>query len=337
MFADVTGTADHKEHVQTIQADLTRDEVECVKQQERIIREKLATIYKLNEGDKEYVDSEKNQWMLKHHIEIDRARLRSEVVSLILSARTPQQKEAVLNMFSGEGRYKQPRPTLMIIEMFDEARATRCGESSGYVIAYDFLSNQIIIKHWTSSLDHHPLSQPWFAEPQNDGVSYLGNPRDLLRQLVNRAGPVNGGPTYGFNLLTRFMAARWLSSHFTELGIVPKAGSDQAHAQIKSQLSSVAAELDKLEVDGVETDSYGRKKDTNYRKPQSDDVQVLYQEMLVHLDSREWGWAAIAVEARGKGRSKAAENLATFYDQVVRTAKTLLVDPEASFSFEGAG
>lgn len=339
VFADVKGTAKHKEDVQKIRADnvLTEAEVKLVKQRQRNIREKLATIYKPNEGDEEDVVSEKDQWMLKHHTKIDGARLRSEVVSFVLSAPTAQAKADVLDLFSGEGRYRRPRPTLMIIQMFDEARATRCGESSGYVIAYDFLSNQIIIKHWKSSLDHHPLSQPWFAEPPNDGVSYLGSPSDLLLQLSARKGLVKGSPTYGFGLLTRFMAGRWLFSHFTQLGLVPTAASHESHARLKSLLSKFAEELDTLEVLGVKTDSYGRKKDTNYREPQSDDIQELYAELLVHLEGREWGWAAIAVEEREEGNSKAAENLAEFYDRVARTAKTLLIDPEASFSFEGTG
>lgn len=110
-------------------------------------------------------------------------------------------------------------------------------------------------------------------------------------------------------------------------------GSHYDHAQLKAALSSYAAELDALDVPGVEMDSEGRKKDTNDKKPRSG-TQEVYGEMIDFLESREMDLAEIAVEERNAGKSMAAENLARFYDGISRAAGALLVDPDVNFSFE---
>lgn len=343
VFADVVGTGEHKELVKNNQADnkLSKDKSELVKQQERKIREQLAKFYRPRIfdtlDDDENGFSDKEDARVKHNIKRDGAYLYPEIVGFILSRQTPEEKTTMLRLFSGESRFKHPRHVHMIIDMFDDAKATRCGESSGYVIAYDFLSDTVTIKQWFSSPDHHPLEDPWFGLEDN-GVSYKGRPNELLHQIVSRDGLVKDHPNYGFALVTRFMAGRWLSCFFEQLRLNSTAapdGSHYDHAQLKAALSSYATELDTLEVPGVETDSEGRKKDTNYRKPRSG-TQEVYGEMIDVLEGWELDLAEIAVEERNAGKSMAAENLAKFYDGISRAARALLVEPDVSFSFEPA-
>lgn len=348
VFADVVVTGERKELVKNIQADneLPKDKLELVKQQERTIREKLAKFYRLNplynldvlDEDDANGLSDKEHARVKQSIRNDGAYLYPEIVNFILSRQTPAEKMSTLRLYSGEGRSKHPRHTIMLIEMVDDAKATRCGESSGYVIAYDFLTDMITIKQWLSSPDHHPLQDPW-SKLTNDGVSWTGHPSELLHQIVSREGLVREHFNYGFALLMRFMAGRWLSCYFEQLGLSSTAapdGSHYVHAQLGKALSSYAAELDKLDVPGVETDSEGRKKATNYRKPRSS-TQEVYGEMIDYLESREVDLAEIAVEERNAGKSMAAENLAKFYDGVSRAARALLVEPDVDFSFERRG
>ena len=173
VFADVIGTDEHRELLKNLRADheLTIDEIVGFTQQERQLGDQLAPIYNSNPQrdpdvpivNEENAISQKDLLRLKQSFQMDGAYLHPEIVSSVLKRRTDKDKAAVLDLYSGEVLSKLPRPTLMIIEMFDEAKATSCGESSGYVIAYDFMTNRVIIKHWTSSLDHRPLVFPSWA------------------------------------------------------------------------------------------------------------------------------------------------------------------------------
>ncbi len=107
----------------------------------------------------------------------------------------------------------------MLLAMFDEAKANRCGESSGYVIAYDFIGNKIIIKHWRSSPAQRPLEDAWFKAPPNDGVSWIGSPKDLSNRIITRHGLNKESSKYGYALVTRFLAGRWLLEHFGPLAL----------------------------------------------------------------------------------------------------------------------
>ncbi|MCJ1364580.1 hypothetical protein MMC16_003693 [Acarospora aff. strigata] len=355
LYADVTGTPEHKQLVKELrlQNRLSADAKELAKQQQPRMRDKLVPLFKPQwlriveapEEKEKLHEADADDKRMRHVIQDHGPHLHPETVRFILGCQTVEEKTDVLNLFSGEGHVKHPRPTLMIVDMFDDAKAVRCGQSSGYVIAYDFLSNQIVIKHWNSSLDHHPFEDSWFATPQSDGVSYMGSPKDLWSAIVTRKGLVKGSPTYGFGLLTRYLAGCWMSKYFDVLGFAMATTKDQPHHEqgacadthendeLPAVLSTYAAELNTLDVPGVKRDGEGQKQRTNYRQPKSI-TQIVYGEVLDYVERWEVELQEFAFTERKAGKEKIADNLARFYDGVSRAAKTLLLDPEAEFCFE---
>ncbi len=256
VYADVTGNAEHKEAVNELRLRdlLSAIEKDLVKQQQRDIRDKLVKVYKgmrprsvdEDKHEDEVEDGDADDKKMRRILRKGGAYIYPEVVDFILGCPSRKEKAAVLNLFSGADHYKRPRPTLMLIAMFDDAQAARYAESSGYVAAYDFLSNQMIIKQWKSSLDHHPLEDPWFDASPSDGVSYTGSPSDLLQRMIAREGVVKDSPTHGFHLLTRFIAGRWFIKHFGPLGLATATetrGSEPVSSKISPHIAADTANL----------------------------------------------------------------------------------------------
>ncbi|KAI9874232.1 MAG: hypothetical protein M1830_010042 [Pleopsidium flavum] len=371
VYADVTGTAEHKKAVDELRdSDLVSgNEKDLFDGQQRRIRDKLVSVYKgmkaqsVDEGNHEVdvvdADADADDQKMRRILERNGAYIYPEVADFIISCPTSKEKAAVLNLISGADHYKHPRPTLMLIAMFDDAQTIRYAESSGYVVAYDFLTNQIIIKHWLSSLDHHPLEDPWFTPSSKDGVSYIGSPSDLLQRIVAREGVLKGSPTHGFDLLTRFIAGRWLIKHFGPLGLATTTephraeaasgninshmSAHTAHLRDKASLKSLdpalaryTTELKALNIPVKDRNSDGGNEDGDRKVvelKQADPAQILYAMTLDHLEMWETTLQEIAEDDREEGKVKKAENMAKFYDGITRAARSLVKDPEADFTF----
>ena len=358
LYADVTGTAEHKQLVERFRATevLSADQKELVKRQQRGTVDSLVAMYKAlraqredTQGhDQDVGDADAEYERMERIIHQEGAYIEPNVVKFILGCRTQTQKAAVLDLYSGEGSVKHPRPTLMLISMFDEAKAARYTESSGYLVAYDFLTNRVIIKHWTSSLDHHPLGDPWFEKPADDGVCYLGSPSNLVERIVNRRGLMPDRPGYCFSLVTRLLAGQWLLKYMALPGLAiatvansskpeeisrASAQNDARYDALKAAVSRHAAELEALDVPGVDRDPDGNKLDTNYRQGRSD-VHCVYGGVLDIFETWEVALQETAAGERAANKDKVAKNLAKFYDGVTRAARTLFADPAADFNFE---
>lgn len=108
---------------------------------------------------------------------------------------------------------------------------------------------------------------------------------------------------------------------------------------LKTALKAYDVELEALDFPGVKRDEEGNKVETNYREADgaesSMNARSVYMDILNYLEGGEVELQETAAHERQGGHKKGADNLAKFYDGIIKTAKILFDNPEADFHFSG--
>ncbi|KAI9722233.1 MAG: hypothetical protein M1812_001705 [Candelaria pacifica] len=243
--------------------------------------------------------------------------------SYIITLPTKDDKTALMEMVSGEVAQKAPRPTMVLVDLVSTHQSLAVGEGSGYAIAYDIVEDRIVVKPFKTYPTHHPLGEPWFTAPEADMASFVGSPGVLARRIAHREGLDDTDPNYGFVVVTRVIAGYWILSLLDALRTVPGPGhGDLLDEATVSQLDAVLEEHE-TELDNIPFPNKLRADD-----PESTNFAYNYHVMSQILEDMEGGLRRCALDGKKKGQDKAADNLAKFYDGVLKAAVALAKDPE---------
>lgn len=251
---------------------------------------------------------------LRHQITCER----SWPLKYIMKLPSRSAKESVLRILSDQTHTRTVRPVMLLLDMLDSCQSTTAGETHGWVSAYDFLDNVLVIKPFVSRPGHHPLGDAWFGPVANDGVSFKGSPQELLTLVTDDASfGAADAPNRNFSRIVRMEAAGWVMEYGKSLRI---------DVGVVKALASEEGDREERCGDGFAGTAFpNREKKCGYED--ADRIKLLYEAGVGGMESAEIDFRNAAVEAKEEGRGKEVENLVAFYEKTMGELKALMEDP----------
>ncbi|KAI9820018.1 MAG: hypothetical protein M1827_006589 [Pycnora praestabilis] len=333
VYADVDGTNEHKKTVLRFQKTprVVRP-MDTQTPKQKLLRRELYELFDQNaegmafESPQLSKDTETNEYIGFPGEPIDPC-----FIDHIVGKANKEDKVELINILSGEVFLANPRPTMLLIRIFDDQQAFYFTEASGYAIGYDFLTDNIVIKYYFSDGKHRPLDNSWFTKPAADGVNFLGTPSALARLIGSRKGLDRAKSDYGFALVIRVVVGRWIVGHLEALKKVHDRGhgdllNDDAVRKLTEVITVHRKELIDL--------PFPQKEKTFKDSRAKNSLPYIYT--LFFLNDIEWRLREAALGAKKDGDAKDAYNMVTFYDGIKDAAKILSKDPGADPSKWGS-
>ena len=229
---------------------------------------------------------------------------------------------------------------MLLITLFDDLQAKYFDHGSGYAVAYDFLTNKIVIKHYESeSLAgrlplHEPLLQPSEAA-DNDGIQMIASPKQIMQGFINDELPKEGDPKRGFALVTLLIAGHWIDRHFDSLRTISQADDDQdarlddaLHDDFAMKLAAYQRYVSELpfpeQIIKVKKDDASE--DASARRT--------YLTALANWDNLKGHFRVRAWKANKAGRRKEAEGLVDVWERVHRVLEERAERPEGEVKWD---
>lgn len=247
-----------------------------------------------------------------------RGLLEVDIVSLILTADTVEEKRQILNLMSGQTRYPTKRPVLALVDMIDSKQTTELGETEGWVIGYDFIKELLVIKPFVSKGGNHPLGARWYGDVAQDGVSFSGTLQEFATDYIELGKTVEAGnKDDGFKMLVHTLAADWMVPFETDLETVFGA---EFHADLLSVKE--AAEKIKKAMEETKFPAVEKNKKVNESETQP------FSWLLNMIESEEATIRDAAVDAKERGQEKIAQNAAKLYESIHKQIKAFIENPD---------
>lgn len=284
---------------------------------------KLAPIwYKQKDVPEDQKESaqEENERKALNRLEglIEKELVTPRIASCILTAKTVEEKKEILNLFSGQTSHRTKRPVLSLISMIDR-KTTEMDKTVGWVTAYDFIKDLLLIKPFVSKAGKHPLAEKWYGDVAQDGVSFCSTPQDFTKAYIQWEKTVDAGKANehdGYKMMVHTRAAEWIY----HLGIIFETvyGSEfhADHLALKEAIAKIKEAMEQLKFPIVEKDETDRKFDF-----------LPMRCLLDELESDESWIRGTALEAREKGEEKIAQNAAKLYESIHEQIKAFIENP----------
>lgn len=320
VYADVNGTKVHQAAMQTREL---RDEYRNRSRFEltKSDRKRVLDLYKAA-GVELHENSGRNGSRASRK-GLDSTIVSPRMIDHIIGMRTKEEKKEALKLLSGEVVWKAPRPVFFLINMFDDGQAMIPGTGSGRVTAYDPIEDEVYKKNYTSSPDKHPLGDSWHTNPKLKISS--GNLTQFIANQENIANATS--PQYGFDTIMRIVTRYWLLDHIDALRKVEGTGhgallTNVTVFKMEDALSALRIGLDKV---AFPTKVRARNGTDDY----GSGVDHPYENILDFADRFEDTFRGRAIQWKDEGEENATNNMAMFYDGLVKAAEVLEKDPEA--------
>lgn len=244
--------------------------------------------------------------------------IKAPIVSQILTAKSVEDKEEILNIMSDQTGRPTKRPVMVLINMIDSKQTTEVGETKGWAIGYDFIKELLVIKPFDSREGSHPLGGKWHGEVDPDGVSFSGTPLEFAKAYIELGKTVDAGSQDdGFKMLVHTFAARWIHRFGADLAAAY--GSDFHDDLLAMKVATVKIKkaMEEIKFPVVEK---------NKKEDGSDATQPFWS-MLCMVQSAEGDLRTDAVAAKEQGEEKIAQNIAKLYEHIEKLLKAFNNDP----------
>lgn len=249
-----------------------------------------------------------------------------------------EHREQLMHMISGQALSPTKRPVMLLVDMFDSRQVSTPGVKTGWMIAYNILNQNIIIKPFYGDKNHHPLTLSWSLPVVDNGVSCASTPLEFIRayHLLAQKIPNNtihdhiesGGdllleePLVAFRMLVHSLAAKWVLRHWPGLiahwcetpkeSAALRTSTKDAYKKIRSYLGEIPYPL------------------VPKTKPAEMDKKIVvgpFAELEWTLEEMEDCFRAGAVAAQEIGEQKIAKNVAVLYEKVMEMVKAFNENP----------
>lgn len=263
-------------------------------------------------------EDKREQWTLRDLKMITRqGLLEAPVASLIITAKTLEEKDELLNILSGQIRRPNKRPVLALINMIDSKQTTEVGETQGWVTGYDFIKGLLVIKPFASKGGNHPLGAKWHGDVAQDGVSFSGTPQEFVKAYAELGEKVEAGnKDDGFKLLVHTRAAEWIDAFGKAFVTVYGADFEADLNALYEATKKIKEAMDEIKFPAVEKN----KKERGLEIP-----PFLWLQNII--ETEEAAIRDAAVDAKERGQEKVAENAAKLYESVHKQIKAFNENP----------
>ena len=293
----------------------------------------------------EFIELKKRQ-VMEHfeHVEVQNHAPGTKVLDYIVGPGHEHRKE-FMDILSDQSLSPSKRPVILLIGMLDSMRDPTPGVKSGWALAYDVVTQQIMVKPFFSDKHHHPLTSSWNEPVVNDGVSFTWSPMrfiteyQLLAQSIDKKienhdiTPIHGScdlhthlelqdHSLAFRMLVHSIVAKWVLTHWqglisywsptAEETTTLRKATDNAYSRIKGYLRRIPFPA------VVKTKVQGKRKT----------VVHPFDELEWSLEEQEDYFRCGAVSAREEGEEKIARNMAMLYERILGLVRAFNEDPK---------
>ncbi|KAI4134032.1 MAG: hypothetical protein LQ347_001872 [Umbilicaria vellea] len=266
---------------------------------------------------------------IKFNLDPSWARVPPPFVKYILSSPDRTHRRECLRVLSHQARVRSPRPVLSFVTMVDSMLATEPGTTKGWVCAYDFVDNELIIKPFVSKKDQHPLGDPWSTAPVNDGVSFRGSPAGFVKRFLEMSSDSPGGDNWGFAMVVYLRVVHWIQRHWAALEVASAGGTDPLDEKKQCQsIDAVGQAADALaRLKFPVSASAGTTRDAHH-----DEGELLpcdgFDYLQGYLEAGEGRFRRDALRGREVGKEGVSERIAAFYASLLEQLKKFNADPQ---------
>lgn len=248
-------------------------------------------------------------------------------VKYILSAPDRTHRRECLRVLSLQSRVRSPRPLLTLVTMVDSTLATEPGTTKGWVCAYDFVDNELIIKPFVSEKNQHPLGDSWSAAAVNDGVSFRGSPAALVKRFLKMAADGSrGGDNWGFAMVVYIRVVSWILRYWDAFEVANAGGADPLDEKKKCQVVDAVGKVEEALLGmkfPVPAKGIGEEESEERHWVPCDGFDYLQR----YLEGEEERFRREALRGRELGREGVGERIAGFYAGLLEQLRRFNEDP----------
>ncbi|KAI4193279.1 MAG: hypothetical protein LQ350_008395 [Teloschistes chrysophthalmus] len=103
------------------------------------------------------------------------------IIDYLLQLQDEERRET-LNILSGQHLRKIQRPVILLLGIINKHSTESFGTPEGWIVAYNFYEDRLIIKPFFSDETHRLLTEKWDTDLPNDGISFSGRPSGLIER-----------------------------------------------------------------------------------------------------------------------------------------------------------
>ena len=239
--------------------------------------------------------------------------LSPKVINHILGLEDPTAKIEALRVLSGQQLYRNPRPVMLLLGVLDDMKPKKELVKGGWALAYNFEKDKVIIKAFQAGHGQHPLGEAWFEPGPGNLMESPATLADDLVSVVTSAFPEEDKP---YGKAVAFMIGSWIIWHAYALGL-----SREVFDKLKEQMNTLESELKEEPFPALDLTDESDPEMYNVVK---DEFAYLYQ--VIHRG--EDMLRDIAIEAKEAGFETSADNVALYYEKVLKMLRHMAMNPE---------
>ncbi|KAL9113028.1 MAG: hypothetical protein Q9187_007681 [Circinaria calcarea] len=309
IYTDVNrAKPEHKAAVYDLEAQkpwLEEGEKETEGAREGLMTFARDSLFHLSVGVEEWTDSDLMAEIIGY---IQKMGVSDILVEYIIKLKDTKAKTETLRILSGQKLHRKPRPVMILIKMFGNM-----DHNGGWVVAYDFIQNVIVIKSFESKDGEHPLDEAWYEKPPRDDIYHSTSPHDFAKTLVLEFASEAPEHRTGFSLAVSYQAGKWIRKHEQELEV-----PEELSVDLQKALDCMKLELKKEVFPNPEI----------LEPPRRNVVQMEWVAQRDRLLQDEDDYRDLAIEAKEDGFETSANNLAKYFERSVNELAQFVKDPE---------
>lgn len=139
--------------------------------------------------------------------------LTTSIISCILTAKSVEEKEEILNLFSGQTSYPTKQPVRLLISLVDSNQTNEVGEAQGWITAYDFIEDLLLMKRFVMKEGQISCPETSHGDVAQDNVSFSGTSQDFVKAYIEWGKTFdfsNANHHDGFKMMAHTRAAKWI-------------------------------------------------------------------------------------------------------------------------------
>ncbi|MCJ1469883.1 hypothetical protein MMC07_008527 [Pseudocyphellaria aurata] len=253
------------------------------------------------------------------------------IVSEILTAKSLEDKEEILDVMSDQIGRLTKRPVMLLIKMIDSKQTTEVDETKGWAIGYDFIKELLVIKPFVSKEGSHPLGGKWHGEVAEDGVSFSGTLQEFVKAYIELGKTVDAGSPvdadsqdHGFKMLVHTVAAEWIYWFKADLEAVYGSDFYDDVLAIEYACVKIKKAMEQIELPVVEKN---KEDGSDAGHPFGSDAGKPFESILYKVQCDDSDLRSFALAARENGEEKIAQNIATLYNHIEKLLQAFIDDP----------
>ncbi|KAI4240566.1 MAG: hypothetical protein L6R40_005054 [Gallowayella cf. fulva] len=255
------------------------------------------------------------------------------MIDYLLQLKGEANRRDLLTVLTRQQRRKTQRPVMLLIGTVDK----HLGDvKEGWVAAYDFYDNRIIIKPYLADKTQHPLAEKWDIELPDDGISFSGRPSELVGNLLqlqtqledeewckNQIEDQDKSQILGFRMLVYDSVAGWLLSYWDAVTNIEQIDGE---TPLKKEDSHKIRKLKHTIGDKTSAIEFHYEDQQSPVVSKSSIPTLRYMQMM--LEDYEVNVRSDAIKAKEEGKETVAENAAKLYGQLLEQLQSFNLDPE---------